>query len=279
MEAVLKTPTNLSIKRTSKPHHTFTISLFILLALYSIETYSNNLNDKLTSLPPWTESVGRLTIPSTKFEEGEQHSFRETCSASLIGKKGATSSNFILTAWHCFENYFDISQPISFEIKDLQGNIISRVAYRQSSGGGMHADWAILKLDKEVKRSKVKPLEYLILDTSIGDSVSIAGYAKYKKSSENQYDLNYSECTVTEIVIDVRLTDCKAVKGNSGGAVALKIDENNFGLVGIISEGNEENISSFVPIGIFHREVQKYVHKRVNLSRGSTATLPKNARN
>ena len=164
-------------------------------------------------------------------------------------------------------------------IKDLKGNIISRIAYRRSNGGGMHADWAILKLDKEVKRSEVKPIEYLIPDISVGDSISIAGYAKDKNSAGNRFDLNYGECKVTEIATDIRLSDCTAVKGNSGGAVMRKIDQYNFGLAGIISEGNERNISSFVPIKIFYPELQKYMSKRINLSEKYEAQLPNSGPN
>ena len=279
MEALLKTSPNISVRNLLNPHHTLTISLFIILALYSIQTCSNSLDAKLKLPPSWTESVGRLIIPSNIIEKGQHLSFKETCSASLISKKGSHSSRFILTAWHCFENYSDISRPIHFEIKDLKGNIISRIAYRRSNGGGMHADWAILKLDKEVKRSMVKPIEYMTPDTSVGGSISIAGYTKDKISSGNRFDLDYDECKVTEIAIEVLLTDCKAVKGNSGGAVMLKIDQYNFGLVGIVSEGNERNISSFVPIKIFYPELQKYMNKRINLSEMYEAQLPNSGPN
>ena len=244
-----------------------------------METCSSSLRAKLKLPPPWTESIGRLIIPSNRIEKGQHLSFKETCSASLISKKGSPSSRFILTAWHCFENYSDLSRPINFEIKDIKGNIISRIAYRRSNGGGMHADWAILKLDKEVKRSEVKPIEYLIPDISVGDSISIAGYAKDKISTGNRFDLNYGKCKVTEIATDIRLTDCTAVKGNSGGAVMLKIDQYNFGLAEIISEGNERNISSFVPIKIFSPELQKYMSKRINLSEKYEAQLPNSGPN
>ena len=279
MEALLKTSPNISIRNVINPRHSLTISLFIILTWYSIETCSNSLNTKLKLSPSWTKSVGRLIIPSIKIEKGQHLSFKETCSASLISKKKFPSSRFILTAWHCFENYYDISRPINFEIKDLKGNIISRIAYRRSNGGGMHADWAILKLDKEVKRSEVKPIEYFIPDISVGDSISIAGYAKDKIFAGNRFDLNYGECKVTEIATDIRLTDCTAVKGNSGGPVMLKIDQYNFGLAGIISEGNERNISSFVPIKIFYPELQKYMSKRINLSEKYKAQLPNSGPN
>ena len=123
----------------------------------------------------------------------------------------------------------------------------------------MHADWAILKLEKEIKRSRVKPLEHITLDASVGDTVFIAGYAKYKSSSEQRFDLSYSECKIKAIAINISLTDCRATKGNSGGPVILKVNEDNYGLVGVISEGNELNVSSFVPAKIFKPEVQKYI--------------------
>ncbi len=279
MEALLKTSPNNSIRNVLTPRHILKISLRIILTLYSMETCSSSLSAKLKLPPPWTESIGRLIIPSNRIKKGQHLSFKETCSASLISKKRSPSSRFILTAWHCFENYSDLSRPINFEIKDIEGNIISRIAYRWSNGGGMHADWAILKLDKEVKRSEVKPIEYLMRDISVGDSISIAGYAKDKISTGNRFDLNYGKCKVTEIATDIRLTDCTAVKGNSGGAVMLKIDQYNFALAGIISEGNERNISSFVPIKIFYPELQKYMSKRINLSEKHKAQPPNSGPN
>ena len=119
----------------------------------------------------------------------------------------------------------------------------------------------------------------MIPDISVGDSISIAGYAKDKISPGNRFDLNYGECEVTEIATDIRMTNCTAVKGNSGGAVMLKIDQYNFGLAGIISGGNEGNISSFVPIKILYPELQKYMSKRINLSEKYEAQLPNSGPN
>ena len=76
----------------------------------------------------------------------------------------------------------------------------------------------------------MKPIEYLIPDISVGESISIAGYAEHKISAGNRFDLNYSDCKVTEIASNIRLTNYKAVKGNSGGAVMIKINQYNFGL-------------------------------------------------
>ncbi len=246
-------------KAVSNVVSTYAICFFLIATTSSFDTFSDSENSELSGPPSWTESLGSLIVPSTRLEQGEQLSFKQSCSASLITKNGSPAAKYILTAWHCLENYSDISRPIIFKIKDRDGKVISRIAYRLSNGGGMHADWAILKLDEGIKQSRVKPIEHLVLDASIGASVFIAGFTEYKNSFKGHHYLSFSRCKVTEIFRNVRLTDCKALKGNSGGPVMLQVEHDNYGLVGVISEGNETNISSFVPIEIFYNEVQKLI--------------------
>ncbi|MEM9398113.1 MAG: serine protease, partial [Pseudomonadota bacterium] len=54
-----------------------------------------------------------------------------------------SSTVWVLSAWHCFEDYRDLSRDILFTTVNGQ----SAKARLVSSGGSMRADWALLKLD------------------------------------------------------------------------------------------------------------------------------------
>ena len=66
---------------------------------------------------PWLASVGKLTVPGTRIEDGYNRHYIEDCSATLVRSPGAASADVIVTAWHCLADYRDLSKPILFTLR------------------------------------------------------------------------------------------------------------------------------------------------------------------
>jgi hypothetical protein len=117
-----------------------------------------------------TASVGQLLIPAVRHEDGYRRHFLEYCSATLVSAAPAPHSRFLLTAWHCLEYYGDLSRAIRYRHADGQ----EREARQVASGGGMHADWALLRLADALPGPVA--LSGPVTDTVA--SLALAGYSR-----------------------------------------------------------------------------------------------------
>ena len=135
---------------------TITASAWALLLLISMpQAFADNRDALLMGSYPWLQAVGKLQVPGSRIQQGRRTHHREDCSATLVSRKDSTSANTIITAWHCLEFYNDLSRPILFTLHTLSGSTLNREAYRLADGGGMHADWALLRLYKAVSASDI----------------------------------------------------------------------------------------------------------------------------
>ena len=111
--------------------------------------------------PQWLEAVGKLNVPGLKYALGRPQNHREQCSATLIAPPASTQANTIVTAWHCLEFYRDLSKVITFTLRNGTAKSFSIEARILEHGGGMHADWALLRLQSPVPTSTLAALPRL----------------------------------------------------------------------------------------------------------------------
>ncbi len=190
------------------------------------------------------ESVGRLHVPAIRYRDGYARHYDEQCSAALIHERGREVSPFIVSAWHCIEHYRDLSRSLVFEAESGQ-----RYAARLlASGGSMHSDWALLRLPTPLPAP-------LGLELSPGGEEpgerTLAGYP---------HDSGLTAEDNCRIIgrdgADVR-TDCVLQQGASGGAVIDGGTTPRY--LGVISRGDGETQSIYVPVERFLGRIQKYM--------------------
>jgi len=195
--------------------------------------------------PDWLQAVGQLTVPGHRFVDGERQHHLEDCSATLIGP------TTILTAWHCLEFYGDLSREILFRLPPLA----PIAAHRLADGGGMSADWALLRLAKPVTGvTPVRVNKYFPALDKL--PVSIAGYSGDSGLGANGEQLTWQEdCQITANEWFRVATDCLAYKGASGGPA---IAEGT--IIGVISAGDGVSLTYYTPSSTFNRAVR--LHRR-----------------
>jgi len=208
--------------------------------------------------PAWLRTVGRLDVPGYKIEDGRRVHHRENCTATLLGSSAA--ARHILTAWHCLEYYRDLSMVITFSLPHLSSEPVVRQARRLVDGGSMAADWAILELEESVK---FNPGIALTIDATIDDRDSelvMAGYSRDAGLGRSGEALTYDQnCRSLAHSRGYTLTDCRAFKGASGGPVVHYSDAGVPYLAGVISEGNGEDTSTYVPLARFRSSLKRYL--------------------
>ena len=216
--------------------------------------------------PEWLVSVGKLTVPGIRVEDGYPRHHHEDCSATLVRAPGAGDADIIVTAWHCLEYYRDLSRPITFTLLPASGKPVQRSARRLADGGGMHADWAIMRLDRPVSGDMAVAIAALD-DLASGATLTLAGYSGDPGVGANGQRLTYhANCRLTADGGSVSRTDCLAFKGASGGAVFRKSPGEAAQLVGVVSEGDGETTSTYVPLTRLRAPLDRYL--------GATAPLP-----
>ena len=211
----------------------------------SREAYSN-------ASPAWLRAVGKLHVPGSRYRAGRRMHLQENCSATLVARDTQGRADTIITAWHCLADYNDLSKPITFTLlPDLPG-AMERQAYRLADGGGMHADWAILRLYQPVAAHEVQALAVHQGRARIGREISMAGYSRDSQLGADGARLTFDpKCRITAHATTASHSDCFAHKGASGGAV---VQFSTAGLVqfsGVISQGNGAGFSTFVPVASF----------------------------
>lgn len=206
--------------------------------------------------PAWLAAVGRLHIPTTRYVAGDINAYVENCSATLVATPGARAADTIVTAWHCLEDYSDLSREIVFTLIDPAGKQTRRTATLLYDGGGMHADWAILRLRPSIPRSLVQPLQLTPGELDWDTALSMAGYSRDKGLGRGGGQLTYDpDCAITGRAQAALDTGCQAYKGASGGAVVQLSPQGEARFSGVISAGDSVGISRFVPLARFRKEL------------------------
>lgn len=210
--------------------------------------------------PPWLRAVGKLHVPGQTYHQGYGRHQQENCSATLVAKAGSDRASTIVTAWHCLEFYSDLSRPITFTLNLGSGAVVTREAYRVADGGGMHADWAVLKLFQAIPRDTAPALVPQSGRADRTRTVTMAGYSGDQGLGEDGAVLTYhADCRITRQAQRESASNCRAYKGASGGAVIQVNAEGKAQLSGVISRGDSQGISLFVPVAGFSGTLGRYL--------------------
>ncbi|WP_157976506.1 trypsin-like serine peptidase [Parahaliea mediterranea] len=208
--------------------------------------------------PDWLRAVGRLVVPGIKLEDGRRRHHIERCSATLVQSHSGRRADTIVTAWHCLEYYEDLSRRIVFQLTDNSGQVLEFEARQLADGGNIEADWAILRLQRAVLPGTAPALA--IADTVASAPLLMAGYSRDAGIGMAGQQLSYDPaCAVTHQDKTFSDSDCRAYKGASGGAVIQVGSDGSPALTGVISQGDGEGLSRYIPIGIFKRTLLGYL--------------------
>ena len=208
------------------------------------------------SAPQWLDAVGKLEVPTIKYEEGRRKHHREDCSATLIANYAGRYANSIVTAWHCLEAYSDLSKPIVFTLEPWGRQPLTLTARRLVDGGHIDADWAVLRLERAIPTDEVQGLVLGRSTLPENAVLQMAGYSGDPGLGRNGGQLTYDpNCRATTTTKRFVSTNCLAYKGASGGAVVSMDSSGEVLLRGIISQGDSERLSIYVPTARFIGEV------------------------
>jgi V8-like Glu-specific endopeptidase len=202
--------------------------------------------------PKWLQAVGKLDVPGVQYHQGYGRHQNENCSGTLVTTGQRNSADTVVTAWHCLEFYRDLSKPITFTLMPGSEQSLSREAYRVADGGGMYADWAVLKLHKPVRAEDIAALNVNPKRADMLRPVTMAGFSGDGGLGKEGTVLTYhSGCSITRQDRRESESDCRAYKGASGGAVIQLSPDGQAQLSGVISRGDSENVSIYVPVSGF----------------------------
>jgi hypothetical protein len=207
----------------------------------------------------WLAAVGRLQVPSQRRADGTRRHFVEDCSATLLARPGAAYADTVVTAWHCLENYHDLSRPITFT-PDRNRSPAVIEAHRLADGGGMHADWAILRL-----RQRLPARTALTAHPGRADAarvITMAGFSRDGGTGQRGEWLTYDpHCRIIHQTAETTDTDCRAYRGASGGAVVQLSGDGLPMYSGVVSEGDGDGFSRYVPVSRFRITLQRALNE------------------
>ena len=213
--------------------------------------------------PGWLRAVGKLDVPTSRYNNGRRNHYREDCSGTLLAAPPGRQADVILTAWHCLEFYDDLSKPITFTLRAGTDTADSREAYRLADGGGMHADWALLKLYRPVPADGNPALA---LHPGRADSalpITMAGYSGDDGLGAGGRVLTYHrDCAITRQDELESESNCRAYKGASGGAVVQLSPDGQPLLSGVISRGDSDQRSIYVPVSRLRGPLRRHLDQR-----------------
>ncbi|MEP6391416.1 MAG: serine protease [Halioglobus sp.] len=252
------------------------LSVLTLLTAYASVSYAQAQEKRLqrnAAAPQWLDAVGKLAVPTIKYEEGRRRHHREDCSATLIANRAGKYADSIVTAWHCLEAYSDLSKPIIFTLEPWGREPVALTARRLADGGHIDADWAILRLQRAIPSSEVRGL-------ALGRSVppdhtvlQMAGYSGDSGLGRHGAQLTYDpSCRATTTTKRFISTDCLAYKGASGGAVVSVDESGQTVLRGIISQGDSDQLSIYIPTTRFAGEISHLLALRSSSVRMSPSS-------
>lgn len=239
-----------------------TLLAFMLLTALALPVLAEQRLAYSEVSPGWLRAVGKLQVPGSQVVDGRRRHRREDCSATLVAPSSDSArADTVITAWHCLEFYEDLSRPILFTLLPGSPAPIIREAYRLADGGGMHADWALLKLYRAVSASDVPGLVPGTVPAATASPVTMAGYSRDAGLGAGGDVLTYHPaCTVTHWSDSAGESDCSAFKGASGGAVVQVSDGGQPRYAGVISRGDSESVSIFVPVDDFRAWLNRALH-------------------
>jgi hypothetical protein len=199
--------------------------------------------------PTILRAVGHLEVPGLRRVDGRRSHYTETCSATLIADGDAAVAQAVLTAWHCLEYYEDLSRDIVFSLA-RPGAALRRTARHIGSGGGMHADWALLRLDAPVPVDRY-PAASLAPAAAAEGTLIMAGFSRDAGLGSGGDRLTWDgDCRIRGRHGSDLMTDCVAYRGASGGGVFQ-----DGRLIGVVSRGDSRGRSIFVPVERFRSRV------------------------
>ena len=175
-------------------------------------------------------------VPGIRYEEGRRRHYDERCSATVVTAATGGESRWLLTAWHCLEYYRDLSREIIFVHSGGERTTATAVA----SGGGMYADWALLRLARPMPDA----VPLVAGSAEPGTPLVLAGYSNRESETPPPLELDRG-CVVTAAEGRDFASDCHARRGASGGAVFSSAGAR---YLGIVSRGDGERHSIFVPL-------------------------------
>ena len=210
----------------------------LLILLVSLSTTADPRQVYTQASPHWLNSVGQLSVPGIKYFDGDANHFVEHCTATLV------ADNLILSGWHCIEFYGDLSRDIIFTLPNTSPPQ-QRIAQRVADGGGMEADWLLLKLDRPVHANiaQAVPVTGLDMGQSISLPLTLAGYSRDDGLGSGGKYLSYHPgCKILAHEWYRVATDCLAYKGASGGPVVHREQ-----IIGVVSSGDSRQLSYYTP--------------------------------
>lgn len=219
----------------------------------SREVFSN-------AAPQWLRAVGKLQVPGSTYSDGRRRHLREDCSATLVTARAGREADTLITAWHCLVNYNDLSKPITFTLLNSRDSAVQLEAYRLADGGGMHADWALLRLHTPVPAIRATALLVHPGRADPGLAISMAGFSRDTGKGAGGKQLTFDPaCLITSQEAGISDTNCQAHKGASGGAVVQLSPDGTPQLSGVVSQGNSEGLSTFVPVAAFRSAILRHL--------------------
>lgn len=179
--------------------------------------------------PAVTDQLLRIVVPTSRITESHRAHHREQCSASVVQAKPL----MLLTAWHCFDGYDDLTRPPRVRIGQVwhSGRLIA-------SGGSMRADWALIRVDQ------APPIEAIPVDRtkrlSPGDAIWVLGFPAADGGEIRQSRWAYP-CVVSGVLKHWLSSTCQGEQGVSGGP-ALVWRAGKWRIAGVVSAKNDEGI-------------------------------------
>ena len=205
--------------------------------------------------------MGKLDVPGSRYRNGRRKHYREDCSGTLLAGAAGRRADIVLTAWHCLEYYEDLSRAIIFTLRPGSANPVTREAYRVADGGGMHADWALLKLYRPVEAGDVQGLRPHPQRADAARPITMAGYSGDDGLGGGGTTLTYhNDCRITQQQTRESESDCQVYKGASGGAVIQLSPDGEAQVSGVISRGDSESVSIYVPVAGFRGALNRFLN-------------------
>jgi hypothetical protein len=236
--------------------HRWAVALFALALLAAAD-------DRLpysVSSPGWLLAVGSLRVPGVKLQGGYRRHYREDCSATLVASVPGRAADIVVTAWHCLELYTDLSRPILFTLRKGLDRQLVQEARLLAHGGGMHADWAILRLAHPVPADRVAALTLHPGHADPDRPIIMAGYSRDGGLGAYGEQLTYDPtCSILRQSPGAGDSDCAAYRGASGGAVIQLSPQGEPQLAGVISRGDSRGMSIFMPIDGFRGTLRRFL--------------------
>jgi len=181
-------------------------------------------------------NVVAIEVPSEKREAGRTRHFIERCSGTLLQNADNKRPDLILTAWHCVENYSDLSKHIQIRFPHAVAPLQALFARIYRSGDSITSDWALLRLVSPVPDAGLLGLSLsLRKENQPAYALGFAGELRQGRSSLSfDADCNWSQSNLWQ--------SCQSSKGSSGGPL-VQVHSDEAYVVGVISQGDSEEIT------------------------------------